>query len=108
LGGAWLQNDTGRCLVVERVVNRDDCYGARAVHTFAEALARGSHHLNLFMRQSSSKLPLLFFDLETTGLNGGAGTYAFLVGCGWLEPDGDLATRQLLLTRFADARARRL
>ncbi|MBI4263909.1 MAG: ribonuclease H-like domain-containing protein [Acidobacteria bacterium] len=29
---------------------------------------------------------LLFVDLETTGLAGGAGSYAFLVGCGWFEP----------------------
>jgi uncharacterized protein YprB with RNaseH-like and TPR domain len=29
---------------------------------------------------------MLFIDLETTGLTGGAGTYAFLVGCGWFQP----------------------
>ena len=34
--------------------------------------------------------PLLFFDLETTGLSGGAGTLAFLVGCGYFEGDGFL------------------
>jgi uncharacterized protein YprB with RNaseH-like and TPR domain len=28
---------------------------------------------------------ILFIDLETTGLAGGAGTYAFLVGCGWFD-----------------------
>ena len=27
----------------------------------------------------------LFIDLETTGLSGGAGTVAFLVGCGWFD-----------------------
>jgi uncharacterized protein len=31
---------------------------------------------------------LLFVDLETTGLAGGAGTYAFLVGCAYFEPHG--------------------
>jgi hypothetical protein len=30
---------------------------------------------------------LLFLDVETTGLAGGTGTYAFLVGVGWLECD---------------------
>ncbi len=30
---------------------------------------------------------LLFLDTETTGLAGGTGTYAFLVGAGWLEDD---------------------
>jgi len=37
------------------------------------------------------------FDLETTGLSGGAGTRAFLVGIGQLEGDG-LTVRQYLLT----------
>ncbi|MCX6546237.1 MAG: ribonuclease H-like domain-containing protein [Acidobacteria bacterium] len=32
--------------------------------------------------------PLLFFDLETTGLSGGAGTIAFLAGCGSLDSEG--------------------
>ncbi|MGH7276098.1 MAG: ribonuclease H-like domain-containing protein [Candidatus Rokuibacteriota bacterium] len=30
---------------------------------------------------------LLFLDTETTGLAGGTGTYAFLVGAGWLEDE---------------------
>ncbi len=30
---------------------------------------------------------LLFYDLETTGLSGGAGTLAFLAGFGWIEND---------------------
>jgi len=40
--------------------------------------------------------PLLFFDLETTGLSGGAGTLAFLVGCGFFDSDG-FHTRQFFL-----------
>jgi hypothetical protein len=40
--------------------------------------------------------PLLFFDLETTGLSGGAGTLAFLVGCGFFDAEG-FHTRQYFL-----------
>jgi uncharacterized protein YprB with RNaseH-like and TPR domain len=40
---------------------------------------------------------VLFFDLETTGLAGGAGTYAFLVGMGWFEGSA-FEVRQFLLT----------
>lgn len=47
---------------------------------------------------------LLFLDLETTGLAGGAGTYAFLVGCGWFERGG-FHVRQYLLTGFGAERA---
>ena len=46
----------------------------------------------------------MFFDLETTGLSGGAGTLAFLVGCAWFERDGAFVTRQFLLARHADER----
>jgi hypothetical protein len=46
----------------------------------------------------------VFLDLETTGLAGGAGTYAFLVGCGWFE-DGGFRVRQWVLTAFGAERA---
>jgi uncharacterized protein len=48
--------------------------------------------------------PMLFFDVETTGLNGGAGTFAFLVGCGWFDADARFRTRQYLLTSPSDER----
>lgn len=43
----------------------------------------------------------LFVDTETTGLAGGTGTYAFLVGCGWLE-DGALRVEQYFMRDHAD------
>ena len=43
----------------------------------------------------------LFIDTETTGLAGGTGTYAFLVGCGWLE-DGALRVEQYFMRDHAD------
>ena len=43
---------------------------------------------------------LLFVDLETTGLAGGAGSYAFLVGCAWFEGQ-QLRVRQFFLSSFA-------
>ena len=52
----------------------------------------------------------LFLDLETTGLSGGTGTYAFVVGVGQLKPEGfrfqqfflrDLAEEGALLTALA-------
>ncbi len=42
----------------------------------------------------------LFFDTETTGLAGGTGTYAFLIGTGHLELD-HLVVRQYLLPDFS-------
>ena len=46
---------------------------------------------------------LLFVDLETTGLAGGAGTYAFLVGCAFFEPHG-FRTRQYFLPGYQHER----
>jgi uncharacterized protein len=46
---------------------------------------------------------MLFVDLETTGLAGGAGTYAFLVGCAWYEA-GCLRVRQFFLANFGAER----
>ncbi len=43
----------------------------------------------------------LFIDTETTGLAGGTGTYAFLIGCGWLE-DGALRVEQYFMRDHAD------
>src|SRR5260370_37522347 len=44
----------------------------------------------------------LFLDTETTGLSGGTGTYAFLVGLAWWDAGG-LQVEQLFLRDFAEA-----
>jgi len=46
----------------------------------------------------------LFLDIETTGLSGGTGTWAFLIGLGWLEENSFLL-RQYFLRRPAEERA---
>ena len=47
---------------------------------------------------------VVFFDLETTGLSGGAGTLPFLAGCGWFEDDA-FRVRQFFLAGPAGERA---
>jgi len=46
----------------------------------------------------------LFLDTETTGLAGGSGTYAFLIGLAWWE-DGGLEIEQLLMRDYDEERA---
>jgi hypothetical protein len=46
----------------------------------------------------------LFLDTETTGLAGGSGTYAFLVGVAWWE-DGGLEIEQFFLREYSEERA---
>ena len=43
-----------------------------------------------------------FLDCETTGLAGGAGTLAFIIGVAWFEDDGSLVVEQLILSSPAD------
>ncbi|MBQ4085509.1 MAG: ribonuclease H-like domain-containing protein [Clostridia bacterium] len=42
----------------------------------------------------------LFLDTETTGLSGGVGTVAFLVGLGWIK-DGVFTVKQILMKDYA-------
>ncbi|MCK7506667.1 MAG: ribonuclease H-like domain-containing protein [Desulfobacterales bacterium] len=46
----------------------------------------------------------LFLDTETTGLAGGTGTMAFLIGLGWFE-DGHFQVRQILARDFGEEKA---
>ena len=46
----------------------------------------------------------LFLDTETTGLSGGTGTWAFLIGLGWIE-NSSFLLRQYFLRRPAEERA---
>ncbi len=45
-----------------------------------------------------------FLDVETTGIAGGAGTYAFLVGIGWFEAE-DFRIRQFFMRDYSEERA---
>ena len=54
--------------------------------------------------EAHSSRRTIFIDLETTGLSGGAGTVAFLVGCGYFDL-GAFQVRQFLLTSHAAERA---
>src|SRR5215831_3141496 len=46
----------------------------------------------------------LFLDTETTGLSGGSGTYAFLVGIAWWE-GGGLEIEQFFLREYSEERS---
>lgn len=46
----------------------------------------------------------LFLDTETTGLSGGSGTYAFLIGVAWWE-SGGLEVEQFFMREYSEERA---
>ncbi len=106
LGGEWRHDDGSRLFVVERRWTSDDRHGDQRVGEIAARLSSaGSYASALMSDDAHPPAPFLFFDLETTGLSGGAGTYAFLIGCGWCDEDGSFTTRQYLLAEHGGERA---
>jgi uncharacterized protein YprB with RNaseH-like and TPR domain len=101
LDGRWY----GHCFIVERRMAPGARYGRTTIGDLAARLHESAHEAPLVCANAAARPPFLFFDLETTGLSGGAGTQAFLVGCGWFEEDGGFTTRQYLLARYSDERA---
>jgi uncharacterized protein len=61
----------------------------------------GKHRRNTLRTRAALEDPAkwLFLDTETTGLSGGTGTYAFLVGLAWWDAGG-LQVEQLFLRDF--------
>jgi hypothetical protein len=75
--------------VVETVHRLEDLHG---LHTFGDVLRVSGSQLALISKDPELTYADLsravFLDTETTGLGMGAGTYVFLVGAGYFEPDG--------------------
>jgi len=109
LDGEWHERSGQRFLVVDRMYVPGYRHGSMAL---ADGLPPSDGvwpRLSLLTSAPShsriSAHPhLLFIDLETTGIAGGAGTYAFLVGCGWFA-GGTFRIRQFVLSGFAAERA---
>src|SRR6266851_4254850 len=104
LGGEWREDRGFRCFVVERRVEADARCGRVRVGDLAAWHERAAVHAPMLTAGAPARLPFVFFDLETTGLSGGAGTYAFLVGCGRFGGDGAFLTQQYVLAAFGDER----
>jgi uncharacterized protein YprB with RNaseH-like and TPR domain len=102
LGGVWKETVGGRSFVVTRRFGRELRYGAQTVGSYADAVTAAASAAQVAAPAAAA--PYLFFDLETTGLSGGAGTQAFIVGCGWFDPDGSFVTEQHLLVDYVNER----
>jgi uncharacterized protein len=105
IGGKWKTGSGGRHFLVERRFDADRKYGRGTVQDVAERLDANAAYASLLAAGAPSRLPFLFLDLETTGLSGGAGTYAFLIGCASFTDDGSFVAKQYLMISPADERA---
>jgi uncharacterized protein YprB with RNaseH-like and TPR domain len=95
LGGVWQEDGKG-FVVVERRYPPGHRHGDV---TIADGLppSDGAWPALDLLARAPCRDRLLFVDLETTGLMGGAGTYAFLVGCAWFD-GGSFRVRQYLMS----------
>ena len=102
LGGQWRESRGHRFVVIDRKYSPGYRHGRMAV---ADSLppADGMWPFLPLLAGTSCRGRLLFVDLETTGLVGGAGSYAFLVGCAWFD-GGVFRVRQFFLSSFAGER----
>ena len=96
LGGA-IVGTTGACIAIDTVYPGDRSHGRRRIES---CVPWSGAPIHLFDPRLSGRSDwarrVVFFDIETTGLSGGAGTLAFLAGCGWFEPSG-FRVRQFFL-----------
>ena len=92
--GRWL---APQLLLVERRMPLRALHGHVPLGAARDAAPRLLESLGAIAREPDR---LLFFDTETSGLAGGAGTVAFLIGFARFG-GGALTLRQLLLTAFA-------
>jgi uncharacterized protein YprB with RNaseH-like and TPR domain len=112
LGGAVLDRADGAVIIVDREYRANDLHGRARIGDLIDTLHDGQDALATMARAwpsaagvGGSKNPtLLFLDLETTGLFGGAGTQAFLVGCAAIDGDS-IRVRQFLMPGFEHERA---
>ena len=117
LGGRVATTAFGTCLVIDRRYEADRFHGDIRIEdcelqdveelTLLDPTLFGDSDPTADSKQgtaNSAQRRTLFIDLETTGLSGGAGTIAFLVGCGYFDL-GAFQVRQFLLPSHAAERA---
>lgn len=108
LGGAVVEHSEGAVIVVDREYRADMRHGRLPIGEIVSTIADGDEAMRLMAKAWPSAEGiggrLLFLDLETTGLFGGAGTQAFLIGCAAIDGTS-IRVRQFLLPGFEHERA---
>jgi uncharacterized protein YprB with RNaseH-like and TPR domain len=113
LGATVLDGAHGPCVVVDRHYPATGKHGRHLLERYVSAAFASLGALPWFLDRQGMATDrpgvvasprLVCFDLETTGLSGGAGTYAFLVGFGYFDDEG-FRTRQFFLRGFGEERA---
>ncbi|SEM25135.1 hypothetical protein SAMN04489760_1088 [Syntrophus gentianae] len=106
LSGCEESNSSGSFFRIDALREGTDSHGNRQFNELAAldmesvALLANDSQLSEFDGKAA-----LFLDTETTGLSGGTGTLAFLIGAGWFDDEGRFIVRQLFARNFAEEQA---
>jgi uncharacterized protein YprB with RNaseH-like and TPR domain len=103
--GEEIENEHGRFFLVSDTVSGSSRHGYRNIREAFDfdMTAAGMLANNPLISEFASS-DALFLDTETTGLAGGTGTMAFLIGLGWFEK-GHFHVRQILARDFGEEKA---
>ena len=104
LGGRPVSTRFGECLIIDRRYESNRRHGDVLIEDCQVSTADSLKVLDPSLLVDATLRRTVFIDLETTGLSGGAGTVAFLVGCGYFDI-GAFQVRQFLLTSMTAERA---
>ncbi len=97
VAGHEVVTDLGAHFVAEMVLPLTHQHGARALGDLMACTPKVAAQLGRAEALAQNPLSgLAFFDIETTGLAGGAGTLAFLIGVGVIDPEAE----QFILRQF--------
>jgi uncharacterized protein YprB with RNaseH-like and TPR domain len=88
LAGEVIENDLGSYFLAERFYPNHDQHGSFEISRLGEMPGHWLEGISKGEIPASDPTRWAFLDTETTGLSGGTGTCAFLVGVGVIEPEG--------------------
>jgi len=101
VSGEIVRTEHGEHFETERLWERHRRHGSVDIAALAELPEDLLAELSGGAIARSQPAKWAFLDTETTGLAGGAGTYAFLIGVGSIEPEG-FRLRQFFMRDFGD------
>ena len=105
LSGEEIENEHGRFFLVSDRVSGASRHGHRnLLEAFDLDMSAAAMLANNPLVSEYRSSDALFLDTETTGLAGGTGTMAFLIGVGWMEGD-HFQVRQILARDFGEEKA---
>jgi len=82
--GQWINTSFGDIFRAEFIYDLNDIYGnlsLKKIFNYTSGHIRNTFQIGINHEIES----ILFLDTETTGLAGGSGTVAFMIGLGWVE-----------------------